>query len=69
MQPEFEIRPADVDQALRHYLAQFAHVNCGGYPIVNGNVMKCSACKFKQEWLLPIGEEIKGSVHFRRLTI
>ena len=64
----------DLDQVIRQYLAQWAHVGCGGQPITlpQYNALGCSLCAARWPWTRTLGAAVQAVLKqgvFRSLVI
>lgn len=52
--------PQTVEESKRAYLAQFAHVGCGGAPVAipAKSMLGCSVCKIAWSWVGTIGSVV-----------
>lgn len=64
-------QPGDVEQAKRHYLAQFAHKGCGGAPVayVGSGQLGCSGCKQTWDATGPLGVAVRRTGAFTSLVV
>ena len=59
----------DLERAKALYLAQFAHVDCGGAPVayVNGSELGCTGCKQRWPGAGSLAAAVEATGEFRSL--